>query len=637
LREEAALPSARRESWWVAVLETAGRPHGEDPSDGFVVARAVNGRTLRLHGEPCSRRPAAATDGSRAVVWEGVLHNRDELVQELGLSSAAPAADADLLLAAYRALGEKCLASLRGSFAVILWNLREDLFVCARDPIGLHSLFFSETGGALAISDSIDALLGVPGVSRVPSRVALAMHLASLPILRGRTFFEKVERVPPGHAMRASNGKRSLARHWDPAPPGKAIDWVKPDEVGQFDTFLDRAVARCQRLGSSGIFLSGGLDSGSIAAVAVDNGRRLGLPVPKAFSLIFPDPECNEEPVQRAVAANLGLEQVVLRFDDALGPDGLLRIAMEISRRLPAPLDNFWLPAYFALTQEAKQRGCRSIFTGTGGDEWLSVTPLLAADLIPKLDVAGLLRLWKVLAASYNLPRGAMTGNLLWTCGVRPLLGEAAARFLTRWAPGVLEAKRRVVRRIPSWLSSDPSLRDEIEANLEPVIPSAEFGGFYLREMRIALDHYIVSMELEEDFEISQRGGLPRLHPFLDADLLSLLFRTPPDLLCRGGRAKGLVREMLAERFPALGFERQKKVVASNFFQSRLLNEGGAAWEAMGDRLALAEIGVIDAPRWRLTSRRVLEHNDRQQAHFVWLAASLESWLRSHVSLGDRT
>ncbi|MGH7897298.1 MAG: asparagine synthase-related protein, partial [Candidatus Binatia bacterium] len=157
---------------------------------------------------------------------------------------------------------------------------------------------------------------------------------------------------------------------------------------------------------------------------------------------------------------------------------------------------------------------------------------------------------------------------------------------------------------------------------------------FYLRELRIALDHYIVSLEREEDFEIAERGGLPRLHPFLDADLLSLLFRTPPELLCQGGRAKGLVRGMLAKRFPDLGFERQKKIGATNFMRSKLLAEGKRAFERLGGKLALAELGAVDAKRWRLTSQRILAQTASQQLHYVWTVLSMESWLRTRLSMG---
>jgi asparagine synthetase B (glutamine-hydrolysing) len=452
-----------------------------------------------------------------------------------------------------------------------------------------------------------------------------------LPIRGDRTFFDAVRRVPAGHTLRVSNGARSVSRYWDPAPPGKPIDWVKPEEMETFGALLDQAVARCLKLGPMGIYLSGGLDSGGIAAVAADNSRRLGISPPIAFSLLFPDPECGEEQIQRGVAAGLGLEQVAVGFDEAIGHGDLLAPALEISSRLPAPLDNFWLPAYFALAKRAKRLGCDWVLTGIGGDEWLSVTPMLAADLIPSLDFAGLYRLWQVSDVSYKLPRLAMTRNLLWSCGIRPLLGEAGASVLGRWAPGLLEARRRGYRRrrIPQWFSDDPALRGEIEEHLIPVVPVAEAGGFYLRDVKAPLDHYLASTEFEEDFEIAHRGGVRRLHPYLDADLLGFLLRTPPDLLCRGGRAKGLIRSMLSARFPGLGFERQRKVGATNFIQTRLLREGKGVWDQMGKSLALADLGVIDAKRWELTLQRVLAQNDRSQLHYLWLVSTMEKWLRA--------
>ncbi|MGH7896442.1 MAG: asparagine synthase-related protein, partial [Candidatus Binatia bacterium] len=434
---ETSLPHRERESWWVAILGPEDAAIGARRPPDVVLPPSSGARALRLFGEPRERLPATATDGVRGVVWRGILHDRTELRRGLEPPSRIPADDAELILTAYRRFGAQCLEAIKGTFAVILWDSAKDVLVCARDPLGLHPVFFAEARGNWAISDSIDALLRVPGVSPLPSRVSVAMHLASLPLRRERTFFDAVERIPPGHAMRLEAGRRSVFRYWDPAPPGKAVDWVRPDEIQQFEVLFDQAVARCQSQGRSGIFLSGGLDSASIAAVAVDNSRRSGASAPIALSLLFPDPECDEETIQRAMARSLGLEHLALPFADALGPAGLLQTALDISSRLPAPLDNFWLPAYYTLTQEGKRRGCERILTGTGGDEWLSVTPLLAADLIPSLDVSGLYRLWKVLEASYKIPRAAMTRNLLWTNGVRPLLGGTAASILSSWAPGL--------------------------------------------------------------------------------------------------------------------------------------------------------------------------------------------------------
>ena len=156
-------------------------------------------------------------------------------------------------------------------------------------------------------------------------------------------------------------------------------------------------------LGPAAIYLSGGLDSVSVAAVAAQISQRKGLPPPWALSLGFPA-ECNEEEIQRGVAKNLGLPQVFMTLGDAVGQDGLLLAALKMNGQCSMPLLNPWYPAYHRLGLEGKQRGCKVILTGGGGDEWLGVSPFLAADLMRSLDVVGLYRLWSTMQSSYPLP-----------------------------------------------------------------------------------------------------------------------------------------------------------------------------------------------------------------------------------------
>ena len=619
------LPERRRASPWVAVLDD-GR--ASDRGGDVVVLRSNDGM-LRLSGDASGAGVTFAADGSCAVVFRGFLYEREGYARGAHDGGGQTDDAARLLLDLYRNRGESFVRSLRGIFLLLLWDVSKDLLLLVRDPMGLHPLFYADASNAMAVSDSIDAVLSVPGVSQRPSRAALAMHIASLPMRRERTFFEAVRRVVPGNVLRCTNGTRETSRYWDPAPVDQPIDWVEDHEAGRFMELFDRAIERCLTRGRAGIFLSGGLDSGSVAAVATENSKRFGIEPPFAFSLYFRNSECDEESVQNEVARKLGLEQVGLGFDEALRGGGLLAPALEISARLPAPLDNFWLPAYYSLGQEARRRGYHRILTGIGGDEWLSVSPTLAADLLLSFDLSGICDLWRVVNASYKLPKLRMAWNLAWTNCARLLLGEAGARALGRFAPDVLRAKRRAFRRIPDWFADDASLRDEIEVTLEPPLTASAAGGFYMRDVRVALDHYLVSMEFEEDFEIARRGGIERLHPFLDPDLLDLLARMPPRLLNRGGRAKGLVRGMMAARFPDLGFESQRKIGATNFIESRLLAESRDCWDAMGNRLALADLGVLDGGRWNLTLRDTLAHNNRHGLHFVWLVLTLESWLRA--------
>ena len=109
---------------------------------------------------------------------------------------------------------------------------------------------------------------------------------------------------------------------------------------------------------------------------------QIGDSAPLALSLGFPHPECDERVRQKAVAHDLGLCQLFMDFDEALGSRPLLEQTFELNEKTAAPILNPWLPAYIELARRARLDGVRIILTGQGGDEWLGAAPLLAADLI---------------------------------------------------------------------------------------------------------------------------------------------------------------------------------------------------------------------------------------------------------------
>jgi asparagine synthase (glutamine-hydrolysing) len=428
--------------------------------------------------------------------------------------------------------------------------------------------------------------------------------------------------------LRQANGFRKVYRYWDPQPAGSPVKWADGSEIEEFDRLFDQAVNRCLAVGPAAIYLSGGLDSVSVAGLAADQCRTSGLADPLALSLVFPG-EADEEAVQRSVAEQLGLPQVVATMEKATS-GRLLHAAVELSASMPAPLSNGWLPAYNYLALQAKQRGCRVILTGTGGDEWLAVSPLLAADLIRTGDIAGFYHLWNTRRRSHPVTPLKMLKFLLWTTGMRPLLGAAAGRALQQYAPSLLRARRRPRR--PEWLAPDSRLWAELECRAQLTLASGRLDsdGFYVREMRTALDHPLVSIEAEEVFENGRRMGVRFLHPFLDADLVDLLYRVPPQYLNRGERSKGLVRDALARRFPNLGFERQKKILVTEYFSSVMFGEGAALWRSLGGPRTLAELGIIDGLATEKMIQQIFGKNP-SEAFRVCELLFLETWLRPRV------
>jgi asparagine synthase (glutamine-hydrolysing) len=584
---------------------------------------------LEVVQEP--RGVSSATTRRLTVLFDGVLYNRADL------RGALPEArddddDARLVLRAYERWGRDALNRIKGIYAVAIRDGDERSALLARDPLGTYPLFYADRGDELLLSTSIEALLGCDGVSPALNRAALADHICHRWPDREETYFESVRRVPACHALLLERGTRRLLRYWDPAPPGEEMKWVAEDELGRFRDLFDEAVNRCVGTGGSGIFLSGGLDSVSVAGVALDNCRARGLPEPLALSVVFPDPECNEELAQRAVARGLGLEQIVLNLDDAVAPHGLLQATAALQADRPAPLLNYYAPPYLHLTKEAKARGCDVILTGTGGDEWLCVTPLLAADLIRAGDFRGLVKHVKSMQRSFNLPARTVWGRALWEHGTRHLLASAVGYSLRRVAPGLHRSyRRRVVNKgIPHWVAPDPALKSDLETRNIEAWPDRPTDGWYRHDIRIGLDHPVASMELEEFFENTRLTGVRTASPFLDADLVDFLYRVPPDLLDRGGRSKGLVRDELARRFPDLGFERHKKITAISYSRNLVMQEGARAWRASGGVPALAELEVIDRSAFEQEMEAILSGREEDTFH-IWDILNLEAWVRTRI------
>jgi asparagine synthase (glutamine-hydrolysing) len=559
--------------------------------------------------------------------FHGLLFDRELLADSIGRNQFG-FSDAALILRAYERDGEEALSRLRGSFVLAIVDCSRDLAIVARDQLGSHPLFYADVGSRVLFASSPQSLLQQPGVSKALNRAAMADHLCfRYPDLH-ETFFAAVRRVPPGWRATISGGRLHLNRYWNPASEDGPIQWLTTEEIDRFDEVFERAVERCLGHGRTGIFLSGGFDSVSVAVAATERTRQMSLQAPLALSLGFPDPECDERKVQTAIAKGLGLEQILLDVREALGFRPLLEQALQLNAALPAPLINTWQPAYLTLAERARPHGIRTILTGHGGDEWLTVSPYLAADLLRRGAFVELAQFLRTLKRSFT--RRPIISTTLLRFGLRPLASLAIDRFFPR-AHNASRLKR-ILNSDPVWVAPDQELRAEQRRRAEialnaSVIPQQ---SFYFRELRSSLDHPLVSWEAEEQYELGNRIGVRFLHPFTDPDLVEMLYRTPPQVLNRGGRTKGLVRGKVARRFPELGFEGHRKVAATSFYQSVILNEGPALANAAIDFPALSGLGLVDG---RAASAAVAAGFKRRDSVFLRFChiVGLEMWARNYV------
>jgi asparagine synthase (glutamine-hydrolysing) len=580
------------------------------------------------NGTALVRGGHSALSSSLQVSFDGFLVDRQSLALSLNLGpDLLASSDAELVLAAYRRWGLGAFSRLRGAFAAAVIDPATGVRTVVRDPVGMHPLFYTTRGRDVLFASHPKTLIAQPGVSRDVNRAALADHLCWRWPDPQETFFAAVRRVLPGSRADLSRKGLTFHRYWNPAPDESAVDWLSTPEAIGFDERFDRAVDRCLEGGPAGIFLSGGLDSISVAAVAADRLHTTGRPLPRALSLGFPGTACDERPTQTAVARTLGLPQDLLDFWDALGSDGLLRPGLELNRTLGAPILNTWGPAYLALARRGRANQVTTILTGSGGDEWLTLTPFLSADLIRKGDFASLARLLACWQRSNRLSAWKQGHSVLWRFGMRPLISQSLHRLAPKtWSR---RRNRRAVRRDPPWVAPDRTVRSaQLERAPQTLLAADPPGGFYVREISEALRHPLVLWELEEQHEFGKQIGMRFMHPYWDADLIDALFRSRPALLNAGGRSKGLVRQTLGRRFPALGLDRQRKLAATSFFRSTAALEGPRAFEAIGgDFPALGSLGVVDRPAARSAVQASLNQSSPALKSALALI-NLESWVR---------
>lgn len=574
---------------------------------------------------------AAAVDRCERQGWSavfaGALYNREEIDARHG----ACACDAERVLRAFRADPQGFAGGLRGIFAAVLREAASGTLVAVRDRIGAMPLFVADAGTSLVFSPSMRLLAAHPAVTRRPNRMVLAEDLADLWSESRESYLESVRRVLPATVLRIDAAGEHAADYWDPADGPVQHDADAAQQA--FGAALEASVARFMRMGRTAIFLSGGIDSISVAAVGRQVAHREGLPPPTALSLFYRESSSNEEEAQTVVARELGLPFIGLTLEDALQQRPALPAVVERSRAWPAPLWNLWLPAFLRLGAQGREAGCELVLTGGGGDEWLGVAPHLAADLLRSLRLLAYLRFARYMHRSYAMPLPLLLRNVGWTFGLKQLVTSARNHLLP--AVGYDLDGSRARRALPDWLAPDPVLRRALvervaENKRRERLARAAAGSLYEFEGRRSIRHPIVLNEIENKFAMGEEIGVRFFEPYWDADLVGLLYRTPPRILSRGGLAKGLVHRLVREALPGFEIPKQKKVALNSFYRRRVRAEAAAVWRESPGVPALARLGLVDERKFAVLVERLLQGQDAANLWLIPHVLSIEAWASTH-------
>ena len=318
---------------------------------------------------PAGHQPMLTRDGRYALSYNGEIYNFQELRAELEALGHQfhSRTDSEVLLNAYAQWGERALERLNGMFAFAIWDKQAKCLFLARDRYGVKPLYYARTGTTFLFGSEAKALLAHPDCRPGLDKEALVEYFTFQNFFTDRTLHKNVKLLPAGcHMTVTADGGTQLGRYWD-------YHFVEPERAGdereyleELDRLFRQAINR--QLVSDvdvGSYLSGGMDSGSITAVAAAQ-----LPYLKTFTCGFDLHSASGIEMgfdERAAAERMSYLFKTEHYEMVLKAGDMERVMPRLSRHIEEPRVGQCYPNYYAAQLASKF--VKVVLSGAGGDE----------------------------------------------------------------------------------------------------------------------------------------------------------------------------------------------------------------------------------------------------------------------------
>jgi asparagine synthase (glutamine-hydrolysing) len=489
------------------------------------------------------RQPVYSADGRYVMAFDGEIYNYIELAQRLAGRGVQlrTRSGAEVLIEMYAWLGKDVVRQLRGMYAFAIWDRRTRELFCARDPFGIKPLFYALTAGArrtgpqLRFASERKALADSGEVSAIDLD-ALRRYLSFQYVPAPATLVPPIRSLPPGHVLIARPGGRvDVFRYWRPEfRPARSPSSASPEKI--LAALRDSVAVHLRSDVPVGAFLSGGVDSATLCALAAES-----VPGLLTFTVGFEREGYSEIELAAATATALGVKSIPY----VIGPEEFIACLPRIVWHLDDPMaDAAAVPLWFAAREARKH--VKVVLSGEGADElfggygvYYQPGMVRAGRALPDWGRAAVSRVAAELPAGR---RGKGLLNRTSTPLARRYIGNAyvfgsdEARMLVRGGTG------------SEFDVTDPVYRQAAEAGLDDVATMQLIdvntwlpGDILVKADRMAMAH-----------------GLELRTPFLDREVLAVAARLARVEKTAAGTTKFALREAVGDLLPQAAAERAK-------------------------------------------------------------------------------
>jgi len=496
------------------------------------------------------RQPMSDAADNAVIVYNGELYNFRELRKMLEPKGFAfrTQTDTEVLLNLFLDRGEKMFSLLNGMYAFAIWDRRDNSLLVARDGVGVKPLYYSQTRRGFLFASELKSLLQCTDIDREIDVVAVRNYLTYLWCPAPRTMLTSVQKLEPGHALLVKNGQISKKWQFYDLPYGPETVTGSTDVLAETLCEHLREAVRRQLVADVevGAFLSGGLDSSAVVAMArqIMPSRRI-----PCFTIGFKDMSRSAQdgldvdlPYAQRVAAHLDVDLRCIH----VGPE-MIHLLEKMIYHLDEPQPDPAAINVYLIARLARQHGIKVLLSGAGGDD---IFGGYRRHLALQREAAWA---WMPTIARRQLRRVACR---LRTRHVTSRRLAKAFLYADESPPDRLAGYFRWAR--PELINSLFNI--SVQANLSAVELAAPLNEALKvldpkttrlnQMMYLEGKHFLPDHNLNYTDKMSMAAGVETRVPFLDPDLVQFAIRLPANMKQRGTQGKWLFKKAMQPYLP---------------------------------------------------------------------------------------